>query len=119
MVDFMLMLLGKGFICAGCTLLTYVIVDQQYPLVQQPLIPAMCILCYSYVVASLFITIFSFSARTILHCFLLDEENGGSKDTPQCLKAFLDYCDENNKANEEKEGGNRTGSQGGEAKNVE
>ena len=54
----------------------------------------MFILCYSYVVASLFITIFSFAARTMMHCFLIDEEEGGSQDTPWCLKNFVAYCEE-------------------------
>jgi hypothetical protein len=47
----------------------------------------------TYYVASVFISIFVFSTSTILHCFLLDEELGGSKHTPDSLKDFLDVCD--------------------------
>jgi hypothetical protein len=68
------------------------------------------VLCYSYVVASLFLTIFSFSARTILHCFLLDEETGKSINTPECLEAFLA---ENDKQPKSGGGGdNATGNDG-------
>lgn len=86
MVDFMLMILGKGTIVSASALVTYLIADKAYPLVQQPLIPAILIVAYAYVVASLFLTIFSFSARTILHCFLLQEETSESAvDAPASL----------------------------------
>lgn len=103
MVDWMLMVLGKGFIVAASVLLTYVIADKGFPLIQQPVIPAVFILAYSYVVASLFLTIFSFAARTILHNFLLDEEvSGGNPNTPSSLQPFLDYCPEPEDEGEEK-----------------
>ena len=79
---------------------------------------------YSYVVAGLFLTIFSFAARTLLHCFLLDEENGGGKDTPACLKSFVDYVDENDAEKDDdgnviKPSSNKTGNEGGKAANME
>ena len=103
MVDFMLMLLGKGTIVAASVILAYVIADQAYPAIQQPLIPALLILTYAYVVASLFMTIFSFAARTILHCFLLDEETSdGAVTAPECLKKFLEINDQAVKEEEER-----------------
>lgn len=93
MVDWMLNILGKGCICASSAGLAYVVADKAFPLVQQPAIPAIAILCYAYVVGSLFLTIFSFAARTILFCYLVDEDNGGSSDTPKSLKPFVDYVD--------------------------
>jgi hypothetical protein len=41
-------------------------------------------------IASIFLSVFDFSALTILHCFCLDEEQGGSRNTPDGLKKFLD-----------------------------
>jgi hypothetical protein len=75
------------------------------------------VLAYAYVVASLFLTIFSFSARTILHCFLLDEENGGSRDTPECLKKFIDDFDESKGQDKEEDGG-KTGKDFNDANNM-
>ena len=41
-------------------------------------------------IASMFLSVFDFSALTILHSFCLDEEQGGSRNTPDGLKKFLD-----------------------------
>jgi hypothetical protein len=41
-------------------------------------------------IASVFLAVFDFSALTILHCFSLDEEQGGSRNTPDGLRKFLD-----------------------------
>jgi hypothetical protein len=38
----------------------------------------------------MFLSVFDFSALTILHSFCLDEEQGGSRNTPDGLKKFLD-----------------------------
>lgn len=61
-----------------------------------PMIPAVIIGILSYLIASLFLSIFSFSCTAILHCFLLDEDTGGSAVTPDSLKSFLDYTDKQN-----------------------
>ena len=60
------------------------------------MVPAVIIGILSYLVASLFLSIFSFSCTAILHCFLLDEDTGGSAMTPDSLKGFLTYNDEQN-----------------------
>lgn len=44
----------------------------------------------AYIVSSVFLSIFTFAASTILQCFLLDEELGGSTRTPKSLQTFLD-----------------------------
>jgi hypothetical protein len=44
-------------------------------------------------IASLFLTIFDFAASSILHCFIMDEDFGGSQNTPESLKDFLDRND--------------------------
>jgi hypothetical protein len=48
----------------------------------------------AYLIASIFISLFSFSATAILHCFIIDSElstqNGRSNQhTPQSLQPFL------------------------------
>ena len=69
-----MMMLGKGTIMAASAYLTILIVQMQYPEVQQPFIPAIIVALVGYVVGSLFLSIFSFSCTAILHCFLLEED---------------------------------------------
>jgi len=47
----------------------------------------------AYLVGSLFLSIFSFACTAILHCFILDEDTGGSDFTPDSLQPFLDMND--------------------------
>jgi hypothetical protein len=57
-----------------------------------------------YLVASLFLSLFSFAATTILHCFIFDEDTGGQSGiTPEALKPFLDKYDKG------KDAGSNTG----------
>ena len=60
------------------------------------MVPAVIIGIVSYLIGSLFLSIFSFSCTAILHCFLLDEDTGGSAVTTNSLKGFLDYTDRQN-----------------------
>ena len=60
------------------------------------MVPAVIIGIVAYLIGSLFLSIFSFSCTAILHCFLLDEDTGGSQVTPNSLKGFLDYTDKQN-----------------------
>ena len=48
----------------------------------------------------MFLSVFSFACTAILHCFILDEDTGGSKFTPDSLQSFLTMND----AKAEKEG---------------
>jgi len=85
-----LLFIGKLLICTSCAFLTVVLVKAQYPLNEQPLIPAIIVGIFAYMIASVFLAVFDFSALTILHCFSLDEEQGGSRNTPDGLRKFLD-----------------------------
>jgi hypothetical protein len=49
---------------------------------------------WAYMVSSIFLSLFEDSAITILYCFILDEEHGGSTKTPDSLRQFLDLADE-------------------------
>jgi choline transporter-like protein 2/4/5 len=77
--------LGKGVIMGLSTYLTFLIVQTGYPEVQQPFIPAILVAIVAYFVGSLFLSIFSFASTAILHCFILDEDTGGAKFTPDSL----------------------------------
>lgn len=84
-----MMMLGKGTIMGLSTYLTYLVVSETAPDVQQPLIPAFVVLIVSYFVGSIFLSVFSFSCTALLHCFILDEDTGGSEMTPKSLQGFL------------------------------
>lgn len=97
-----MMFLGKGAIVASSGFITFVYIKEMYPQLTQPLIPAIVVCLIAYLVGSLFLSIFSFSCTAILHCFLLDEDTGGSQNTPESLKPFLDYNDEQNSKKQKK-----------------
>jgi len=77
-IGWIMMMLGKGTIMALSGFFTILMITYSFPLVQQPFLPAILIALVAYVVGSLFLSIFSFSCTTIMHCFLLDEDTGGS-----------------------------------------
>lgn len=91
MVDFMLSVLGKGAIMGLSAFLTYTIVKSQYPRVFNPWIPTMVIAVVSYIIASIFLSLFSVSALAILHSFVVSEESGNTRATPKVLQEFLEH----------------------------
>lgn len=99
--------LGKGFIVAACAFMTISITESTQPDIKQPYIVALLVSFWAYMVASIFLSLFEDSAITILYCFILDEEHGGSTRTPDSLRPFLDMADEKFKE--------RAGEEGGEA----
>jgi hypothetical protein len=60
----------------------------------------MIIAFFAYLVSGVFLSLFQDSALTILHCFCLDEEQGGGRNTPEELKGFIDMADEQAKIKE-------------------
>jgi len=80
-----MMILGKGTITGVSMYLTFLFVGMAAPDVQQPLVPAALVGIVAYVVGSLFLSIFSFSSTAILHCFIMNEDVGGSDITPDSL----------------------------------
>jgi hypothetical protein len=89
-----LSVLGKGFIVALCGFMTIAIIDSTQPQIKEPFICAFLMSFWAYMVSSIFLSIFEDSALTILYCFILDEEFGGSTKTPDSLRPFLDIADE-------------------------
>jgi len=101
MVGSIMSLLGKGTVVAVCTFLTIALIDAQFSdTVKQPYLPAVIVAAFAYLVASVFLSIFRDSALTILHCFCLDEEQGGSRATPTSLQPFLDMAEDQAKKDE-------------------
>lgn len=92
-IGWIMMLLGKGCIMAASAYITILVIKNYYTEVDNPFIPAILVAMFAYLVGSLFLSVFSFSSTAILHCFLLDEETGGSKMTPEFLKGYLNYID--------------------------
>ena len=89
-----LLFIGKILVTTACAFLTIALIDAQYPDLEQPFVPATIIAVFAYLTASMFLSVFDFSALTILHAFCLDEEQGGSRNTPDGLKKFLDMAPE-------------------------
>lgn len=77
MIGWIMMMLGKGTIMGVSAYATILYIKAAFPDVSQPFIPAMIVALFSYVVASLFLSIFSFSATAILHCFIMAEDSTG------------------------------------------
>jgi hypothetical protein len=69
--------------------------DQVY----SPVFPIVIVVVIAYLLSSIFLSLFSFSSTTILHCFILDSElaeKGGKSNqhTPQSLIPFIEKNDE-------------------------
>lgn len=103
-----LLFIGKALISTACGFLTITLCTAMYTggdEIEQPFVPAVLVVIFAYMIATVFLTVFDFSALTILHCFCLDEEQGGSRNTPDGLKKFLDMdpataIGDGNKAND-------------------
>uniref|UniRef100_A0A7S3FVB3 Choline transporter-like protein n=1 Tax=Strombidium rassoulzadegani TaxID=1082188 RepID=A0A7S3FVB3_9SPIT len=93
-VGWIMTFLGKGVIVGLSMWLTILLVEQSYTQVQQPIVPAVLVGIVAWVIASLFLSIFDYSSLAILHCFIVDQDFGGSAKTPDSLKNFLDFNDE-------------------------
>jgi len=89
-----LMFIGKALIMAFSGFLGYVILvnsdlgDEVY----SPIFPTIVFVISAYLISSVFLSVFSFAATTILHCYIVDEElNGGEAQSgPQGLAAEVD-----------------------------
>jgi len=88
-----MMLLGKGTIMGASSCVTYILIQNMYPEVTQPIIGTVIIAMVSYLVGSLFLSVFSFSCTAILHSFILAEDSGGNATSPKSLLPFLDMND--------------------------
>jgi len=108
-IGVILIFLGKALIMALSGWIAYIILmnsslkDQIY----SPITPVVVCVGIAYILASVFLSVFSFSATAILHCFLVDEEIGGNRQ-PKSLQPFIDHNDAYNRARQGKPVGQET-----------
>lgn len=96
-IGWILMFLGKAVICCLSGWLGYIIIENSTlkDEVYSPAFPIVIVVAVAYLLASIFLSIFSFSATTILHCFIVDEEVKGNR-APQSLRSFIDRNEAHN-----------------------
>jgi len=94
------MFIGKALIISLSGFIAYIILMNCYlkDEIYSPIFPVVVCVGIAYLIASIFLSVFSFSANAILHCYILDEDIGG-KNHPESLNEFLG---ENEKLNEKK-----------------
>mmetsp|Transcript_3157 Transcript_3157/g.3769 ORF Transcript_3157/g.3769 Transcript_3157/m.3769 type:complete len:145 (-) Transcript_3157:46-480(-) len=87
--------LGKIVICGLATLVCYILITNVSDISDQltsPFFPVLGFIIVSYVIATFFLSIFSFSMDVILQCFLVDETLAGDNNfgahRPRTLDAF-------------------------------
>lgn len=78
-IGFIMGLLGKGQIVAGTAWLCLLITQNALPEVENPMLPAIFSAVIAYLIATLFLSIFDFSALAILQCFITQEEAGAPR----------------------------------------
>lgn len=83
-------LFGKGAIIGLCVWISILLTQRMHPDVDSPVLPAVVVGLFAYLIATMFLQLFTFSVLAILHCFNLDEESGGSRQTPDSLKDFFE-----------------------------
>ena len=91
------MFLGKAVVIILSGWIGYLILMNERNLkesLQSPIFPIIVIVFIAYLISAIFISLFSFSATTILHCFIIDSELSTTKGrnneyTPKSLQPFL------------------------------
>jgi hypothetical protein len=99
MVGAMISVLGKGCLIAGNVYIAVLLLPDLGAGISNSSTPIMVIGFFAYAITSLFLDMFSFSSTAILHCFILDEDFGGSDKTPDSLKEFLQMNEAENAKN--------------------
>ena len=95
------MFVGKATICLLSGWIAYLIIMNASSLkdtVYSPIFPVVIVVAIAYMLSSIFLSLFSFSSTTILHCFIIDSEissKGGKTNmhTPQSLMPFIEKND--------------------------
>lgn len=91
------MFLGKAVVMGLSMFIGYLIImySDDTKDVNSPIAPVIVIGIISYIIGSIFLSVYSFSSTAILHCFLLNEDRGIS-DAPKSLQPFLEENDKYN-----------------------
>lgn len=101
-----LMFVGKATILCTSGWIAYLICMNEKNLkenLQSPIFPVVVVVFIAYLICSVFLSLFSFSSTTILHCFIIDSElskTDGRKNsfTPKCLEPFLEVNEQMNQS---------------------
>ena len=95
-VTWIFLLLGKAVIAGGATFVGYLCVEywlQDQVDLNNSFVPLVIFFIVCYVIATVFLSIYSMGADTILQCFLLDEElnkgSGGANARPPAMKGLV------------------------------
>ena len=88
-IGFILMFIGKAIIMGLSGFIAYIIIMQSFlsDEVSSPIFPVIACIIISYIVGSIFLSVYSFSSTAILHCYILDEEIGSNK-RPKSIEEF-------------------------------
>ena len=76
-IGFILMFVGKAVITILSGWIAYIIIENSPVLKNQvysPAFPIVIVCLIAYMLSSVFLSLFSYSATTILHCFIIDSE---------------------------------------------
>lgn len=103
-IGYILIFLGKALIMILSGWIAYIILMNSSNIkgkLYSPIFPVVVVVGISYLLASIFLSIYSFSATTILHCFILDEEVKGN----HAPKSLMSFIERNNQVLEKKNKG--------------
>ena len=97
-IGYILIFLGKAIIMILSGWVAYIILMYTPSLknkLYSPVFPVVIVVVIAYLLSSIFLSLYSFSANTILHCFIIDEEVKGNR-APKSLQSFITRNDEFN-----------------------
>lgn len=96
-IGVILVFVGKSLIMIGSAWICYIIIMNSglRQSLYSPVFPIIVVIVIAYLLSSIFLSVYSFSATAILHAFLADEEIGGNRQ-PDSLKKFIDANDKHN-----------------------
>jgi hypothetical protein len=100
-----LMFVGKALIIILSGWISYIIMmnSKLKDEIFSPIFPVIVVCMIAYILASIFLSVFSFASTAILHAFLIDEEVKGNR-APESLKSFVKRNDEINAKKGKKKG---------------
>jgi hypothetical protein len=98
-IGVILIFVGKALIIVLSAWIAYIILMESYlkDNIYSPIFPVIVVCGIAYIISSIFLSVYSFAANAILHCYLVDEEVKGGR-TPPSLREFIDKNDNYNQA---------------------
>jgi len=94
--------LGFVFIMSATCIVGYFILQGLHPEIT-PVVPILCYMAISYLVAVLYMNVFTLAVDTILHCFIATEEMGSGNNDEFVDKSLLKFLADNGASKKEKD----------------